>query len=171
VLRTLAPARLAPDPQIRRPTTFKSLTAFLVPILNNIARVERAAFVLGQQCAILREDDEGMNDVYVYVQDLRQQAKVPEDGILSQTLQNDDRTRVILFGFAPGQELSAHTAPFPAMLTFLKGDALLKLGSEEQRATEGTFVYMRPNLEHGIKAQTEVVMLLAMIKNTPATPA
>jgi len=43
-----------------------------------------------------------MNDVYVYVQDLRQQAKVPEDGILSQTLQNDDRTRVILFGFAPG---------------------------------------------------------------------
>jgi len=171
VLRTLAPARLAPDPQIRRPTTFKSLTAFLVPILNNIARVERAAFVLGQQCAILREDDEGMNDVYVYVQDLRQQAKVPEDGILSQTLQNDDRTRVILFGFAAGQELSAHTAPFPAMLTFLKGDALLKLGSEEQRATEGTFVYMRPNLEHGIKAQTEVVMLLTMIKNTPATPA
>jgi quercetin dioxygenase-like cupin family protein len=142
-----------------------------VPILNNIARVERAAFVLGQQCAILREDDEGMNDVYVYVQDLRQQAKVPEDGILSQTLQNDDRTRVILFGFAAGQELSAHTAPFPAMLTFLKGDALLKLGSEEQRATEGTFVYMRPNLEHGIKAQTEVVMLLTMIKNTPATPA
>lgn len=171
MLRTLAPARLAPDPQIRRPTTFKSLTAFLVPILNNIARVERAAFVLGQQCAILREDDEGMNDVYVYVQDLRQQAKVPEDGILSQTLQNDDRTRVILFGFAAGQELSAHTAPFPAMLTFLKGDALLKLGSEEQRATEGTFVYMRPNLEHGIKAQTEVVMLLTMIKNTPATPA
>jgi len=112
-----------------------------------------------------------MNDVYVYVQDLRQQAKVPEDGILSQTLQNDDRTRVILFGFAAGQELSAHTAPFPAMLTFLKGDALLKLGSEEQRATEGTFVYMRPNLEHGIKAQTDVVMLLTMIKNTPATPA
>ena len=140
-------------------------------MMNNIARVERAAFVLGQQCAILREDDEGMNDVYVYVQDLRQQAKVPEDGILSQTLQNDDRTRVILFGFAAGQELSAHTAPFPAMLTFLKGDALLKLGSEEQRATEGTFVYMRPNLEHGIKAQTEVVMLLTMIKNTPATPA
>ncbi len=56
------------------------------------------------------------------------------------------------------------------MLTFLKGDALLKLGSEEQQATEGTFVYMRPNLEHGIKAQNEVVMLLTMIKNTPARP-
>lgn len=110
-----------------------------------------------------------MNDAYVYIRDLRQQAKVPENGILSQTLQNDDRTKVILFGFAPGQELSAHTAPFPAMLTFLQGDALLKLGGEEQQATEGTFVYMRPNLEHGIKAQNEVVVLLTMIKNVPQT--
>jgi len=55
------------------------------------------------------------------------------------------------------------------MLTFLKGDALLKLGSEQQPAAEGTFVYMRPNLEHGIKAQSEVVMLLTIIKNAPPT--
>jgi quercetin dioxygenase-like cupin family protein len=99
------------------------------------------------------------------VRDLREQSKVPQNGILSQTLQNDERTKVILFGFAAGQELSAHTAPFPATLTFLKGDALLKLGAEEQEATEGTFVYMTPNLEHGIKARSQVVMLLTMIKN------
>jgi hypothetical protein len=48
--------------------------------------------------------------------------------------------------------------------------ALLKLGSEEQQATEGTFVYMRPNPEHGIKA-IEVVMLFTMIKNAPSSPA
>jgi len=47
---------------------------------------------------------------FIYVPDLVEQAKVPETGILSQTLQNDERTKVILFGFAPGQELSAHTA-------------------------------------------------------------
>ena len=110
------------------------------------------------------------NDLYVYVRDLRQQVKFPENGILSQTLQNDDRTKVILFGFAPGQELSAHTAPFPAILTFLQGEAHLKLGNDEQEATEGTFAYMTPNLEHGIKARTEVIMLLTMIKN-PAPAA
>jgi quercetin dioxygenase-like cupin family protein len=108
-----------------------------------------------------------MSEPYIYVPDLRNQAKVPENGILSQTLQNDDRTKVILFGFAPGQELSAHTAPFPAMLTFLKGDALLKLGADEQQATVGTFVHMPAFLEHGIKARSEVVMLLTMIKNAP----
>ena len=109
-----------------------------------------------------------MIDVHVYVRDIRELARVPENGILSQTLQNDDRTKVILFGFAAGQELAAHTAPFPATLIFLKGEANLKLGGEEQQATEGTFVYMPPNLEHGIKAQSEVVMLLTMIKNPPA---
>ena len=53
---------------------------------------------------------------------------------------------------------------------FLKGDALLKLGGEEQEATEGTFVYMPPYMEHGIKAHNEVVMLLTMVKGV-APPA
>src|ERR1019366_5427243 len=103
-------------------------------------------------------------DAYVYARDLRLQAKVPENGILSQTLHSDERSKVILFGFAAGQELSAHTASYPATLLFLKGDALLKLGGEEQEAVEGSFVYMPPYLEHGIKARNEVVMLLTMIK-------
>ena len=103
-------------------------------------------------------------DSYVYARDLRLMAKVPENGILSQTLHSDERSKVILFGFAAGQELSAHTAPYPATLVFLKGDALLKLGGQEQEAGEGTFVFMAPYLEHGIKARSEVVMLLTMIK-------
>jgi quercetin dioxygenase-like cupin family protein len=109
-----------------------------------------------------------MSDEYVYVQDLCQHAKVPESGIRSQTLHNDDQTKLILFGFAPGHELAAHAAPFPITLTFLQGDALLKVGSEDREASAGTFVYMRPNLLHGIKAKNSVVMLLTIIKNGPA---
>jgi quercetin dioxygenase-like cupin family protein len=105
-----------------------------------------------------------MDGNYIYVREAREQARVPANGILSQTIQSDEKTKVILFGFAAGQELSAHTAPFPATLTFLRGEATLRLGSDEQEAVEGTFVYMRPNLEHGIKAKTDVVMILTMIK-------
>jgi quercetin dioxygenase-like cupin family protein len=105
-----------------------------------------------------------MANHYIYQQDLRQNARVPEKGILSQTLQDGDGTKVVLFGFAPEQELSAHTAPYPATITILKGEALLKLGSDERQAAEGTFVYMPAYLEHGIQAKTEVVMLLTMIK-------
>ncbi len=100
----------------------------------------------------------------IFVDDLRMQARPPENGILSQTLQNGDGTKVVLFGFAAGQELSAHTAPFPAMLVFLKGEASLDLGGEARQANEGTFAYMPANLPHTIKARTEVVMLLTMVK-------
>lgn len=105
-----------------------------------------------------------MQPLYFLHADIRD-ITAPESGIVSKTLQNDERSKVIQFCFAPGQELSAHTAPFPAILQFLRGEASLKLGAEEQTAKEGTFVYMTPNLEHGIHAITEVVMLLIMLKN------
>jgi len=102
---------------------------------------------------------------YILLGDVRTHATVPDNSILSRTLQNDERSKVILFCFAPGQELSAHTAPFPAMLYFAQGKASLKLGGDLTEAQEGTFVYMTPNLEHGIKAETQVVMLLTMVKS------
>jgi quercetin dioxygenase-like cupin family protein len=105
-----------------------------------------------------------MDNNYVYVRELQEQARVPANGILSQTIHDDGKTKVVLFGFAAGQELSAHTAPFPATLTFLKGEAGLKLGADAQEAVAGTFVFMAPYLEHGIKAKTDVVMLLTMMR-------
>jgi quercetin dioxygenase-like cupin family protein len=105
-----------------------------------------------------------MSDAYVFVADLREHTAVPERGILSTTLQTDDRSKIIQFVFAPGQELSAHTAPFPAILYFAKGEAALTLGDEHKDAAEGTLVHMAAHLPHGIKAKTEVVMLLVMLK-------
>ena len=108
-----------------------------------------------------------MSESLVYLQDIREINSQERNSILSRTLQNDERSKVILFFFAPGQELSAHTAPFPATLYFAKGEASVKLGDQEQQASEGSFAYMPPNLEHGIRAKTPVVMLLTMIKNPP----
>jgi len=105
-----------------------------------------------------------MSEQATYIPDLCQHTQFTPGGILSQTLQGDERSKTVLFGFAAGQELSAHTAPFPAMLVFVKGEATLRLGAEEREAKEGAFAYMPPYLEHGIKAKTDVVMLLIMIK-------
>jgi len=102
---------------------------------------------------------------YVYIADVRERARVPENGILSQTLHDDGKTKAILFGFAPGQELSAHTAPFPATLAFFRGEATLTLGGQTEEATEGTYVSMPAFMEHGIRAKTDVVMLLTMMKS------
>jgi quercetin dioxygenase-like cupin family protein len=103
------------------------------------------------------------NDFTLY-HDLGKEADIPENGILSRTMYQDDHVKVILFGFAQGQELSAHTAPFRASMHILEGRATLTLGSQTIEAASGTWVMMEPKLEHGIKALTPVKMLLTMLK-------
>lgn len=102
---------------------------------------------------------------YLMIQDLAAEVTIPENGILSRTLHNDDRLRVVIFGFSPGQELSAHTAPMPAVLQILKGEADLTLGEEKLEAKAGAFIHMAPNLKHGIVARTPLILLLTMMKN------
>ena len=101
----------------------------------------------------------------VFIDDVRSVQSREPDSILSRTIQNNDRSKIILFSFAPGQELSPHSAPFPATLYFAKGEATVRLGDAEQKAGEGSFAYMPANLEHAIRAETHVVMLLTMLKN------
>lgn len=100
-----------------------------------------------------------------YIGDLLAQLpEIPPDSIVSRTLHNDERLRVILFGFAPGQELTEHTASMAAVLHFLQGEADLTLGDDRVEATTGTWAYMQPHLPHSIQAKSQVVMLLTMIK-------
>ena len=107
-----------------------------------------------------------MSTNYTFFANLAAEAQVPENGILSRTLHNDDHVKVVLFGFAAGQELSAHTAPMAAMLYFVSGEAKVTLGEDVQETGPGAFVYMPPQLPHGIVAKTPVVMLLSMYKQS-----
>jgi quercetin dioxygenase-like cupin family protein len=101
---------------------------------------------------------------YQFFSDLGAEVQIPENGILSRTLYSDDHVKVLVFGFAPGQELSAHTAPMAASLYIVSGEAKLTLGEEVQEAKAGTYVHMPPQLTHGILAKTPVVMMLQMYK-------
>jgi len=105
---------------------------------------------------------------YIFHESLADHGPIPENGILSRTIQSDERSKVVLFVFAPGQELSAHTAPMPATIYFISGEGTVKLGDDTKEIVPGAFAYMPPKLEHAIKARTEVVMLLTMVKGVAA---
>jgi quercetin dioxygenase-like cupin family protein len=104
---------------------------------------------------------------YTFLADLQQEFALPEKGILSRVLQKDDYVNVTLFGFSAGQELSAHSAPTPAVIYFLEGEAEVQLGEERVQAQPGSFVYMPPMLTHGISAKSPLRMLLVQMKNHP----
>lgn len=104
-------------------------------------------------------------DATVFVADLGALVDtIAADSIVSRTVCRNDHARVIVFGFAPGQELSEHTAAKPAMLYFVRGKATLTLGQEVHEVEAGAFAYMPPNLPHSILAHTETVMQLTMLE-------
>ena len=104
--------------------------------------------------------------LYTFLENIEAEVPIPENGILSRTLFNDDALKVVAFGFAAGQELSAHTAPMAAILYFTRGEATLTLGTEKKNVSAGAFVHMPPQTTHGILAKTPVAMLLLMLKQT-----
>jgi quercetin dioxygenase-like cupin family protein len=105
-----------------------------------------------------------MTTAYTHILDLAKEVQTPENGILSRTLFNDDRLKVVLFGFGPGEELSEHTASMPAVLHFLQGEAWLTLDDDALEAKPGTWVHMPKGMRHSIEAKTPVVMLLLLMK-------
>ena len=107
-----------------------------------------------------------MEKAYAFIENLQTHIPtIPENSILSQTVLDEAQVKVILFGFAAGQELSEHTAAYPAMLYFVDGDAQITLGQDKMRAQTGTWVHMQPNLPHSIHAQTAVTMLLILLRS------
>ncbi len=86
------------------------------------------------------------------------------ESIVSRTLWTAERVKAVLFGFAPGQELSEHTASTPAIIHILEGEATLTLGGNTQPAGPGTWVYMPAQLPHELVAHTNVTMLLLLLR-------
>ena len=105
-----------------------------------------------------------MNPLCTILANLGDEIAPPADGTLSRTVHQDDHLKAVLFGFAAGQELSEHTASTPAIMHFLSGEAEVTLGSDNVRASGGTWIHMPPQLQHSIRAKSPVVMLLLLLK-------
>ena len=91
-------------------------------------------------------------------------AAAPAESIVSRTFYGDAQVKAVLFKFAPGQELSEHTAATPAILHILQGEAELTLGGQRRSAGPGTWVHLPAQLPHALAARTEVTMLLLLLR-------
>jgi quercetin dioxygenase-like cupin family protein len=93
--------------------------------------------------------------------------EAPADGTLSRTLYQDERSKIVLFSFSAGQELSEHTASTPAIMHFLSGESDVTLGPDQVTAAAGTWIHMTAQLPHSIRTRTPVTMLLTLLKSAP----
>ncbi|MDH3942552.1 MAG: cupin domain-containing protein [Anaerolineae bacterium] len=104
-----------------------------------------------------------MNDYFVSEDLLKELEEIPESSIVSKTIHKDGDLKAILFGFAPGEELSEHTAAQPAVVHFLQGEARVTLGNDQMKLGSGGWAYMPANMPHSIAAIDKVVMMLLLV--------
>lgn len=111
--------------------------------------------------------------MYFLTPELIKEIEIPERGMRSRTIHDDEDVRVVLFGLAAGHEFAAHAAPMPTQLYFLEGEADLTLGTDIHAVKAGAFTHMPAKLSHAILAKTPVVMLLILMKGLRpgATPS
>ena len=95
---------------------------------------------------------------------LAKETQFAPNGIVSRTLLRTPTSRVVLFGFAVGQELSEHTSTQHALIQILSGQCEFSLAGKPHPLKAGDVLYMPPNLPHAAKATEQFSMLLTLFK-------
>ncbi|HCS52574.1 cupin domain-containing protein [Rubinisphaera sp.] len=98
------------------------------------------------------------------IRQLADQIQPPESGKQSIVLTDDKNTKVVLFAFPAGDGLKEHVAPLPAIIQIIKGEAELTVGEEPVTGKPGTWIRMDAKTPHSIKAQSQLVILLTLLK-------
>jgi quercetin dioxygenase-like cupin family protein len=95
---------------------------------------------------------------------LADETQFAPNGIVSRTLLKTPTGRVVLFGFAPGQELTEHTSTQYALVQILSGACDFSLAGQWHNLKAGDALYMPPGLPHAVKATAQFSMLLTLFK-------
>lgn len=93
------------------------------------------------------------------------------NGIVSRTLLRTASSRVTLFGFAEGQELTEHTSTQHAIVQVLSGECEFSLAGKAHRLKAGDVVNMPPGLPHAVRATQQFSMLLTLSRPVAAATA
>ena len=96
--------------------------------------------------------------------DLEGMVEFAQKGIVSKTVAKKAGSDVTLFCMSTGQELSTHSASFPAIIHVLKGKGQITLGSQSYEAKPNAWIYMPKGLPHSVQATENLVFLLTLFK-------
>jgi len=84
-------------------------------------------------------------------------------------VQDSPDARLVVFRLAPGQTVPPHRSVSTVMLTVISGQGFASGGDEERAVTTGDIVIYEPNELHGMRAESEELVLLATITPRPGT--
>lgn len=90
--------------------------------------------------------------------------KVQEGAVVSRTLVNQKTGTITLFAFDKNEGLSEHTAPYDAYVQLIEGRMQVVIAGRKFSLSSGDIIIMPANQPHSLLAESQVKMLLVMIR-------
>jgi len=101
--------------------------------------------------------------VRTVIPDLRTEVEIPRDGTISRKLFEDDRLRLVVFGFDAGQELTEHTSSAEVIVQVVSGSITLTVEGEAQSMTPASWLLLEPRRAHSLRAEEPSIVLLTLV--------
>ena len=83
------------------------------------------------------------------------------------TVLEAERTKVVAFGFAAGQELREHAAHHPVLIQVLAGSVAFGLPDGEITLAPGDLLHLTPRLRHSVRALADTTLTVTMLLGDP----
>ena len=87
-----------------------------------------------------------------------------DNSVVSKTIIKKETGTVTLFAFDKGQGLSAHIAPFDALVQVVDGECIFQIGDHINSMKTGDCIILPAGIVHAVDSVTPFKMLLTMIK-------
>jgi nitric oxide dioxygenase len=97
---------------------------------------------------------------------LQDAIEYPKAGILSKVLVKDNNCQYTLFCLAKDTELEEHTSTRNAVITVIEGKGTLVLEGNAIGLQPGTFVFMKANAPHALKAESNLAFVLTLSQSS-----
>ncbi len=99
-----------------------------------------------------------------WVGDLNELVQFADRGIVSKTLVDCPKAKLVLFGMKTGQSLSGHAAGTPATIHVLQGSGTITLGETKYAGMPGSLYFMPAGQYHAVKSTDDLVFLLNLFR-------
>ena len=99
-----------------------------------------------------------------WVGDLNALVQFADRGIVSKTLVDCPKVKLILFGMKTGQTISGHSAGTPATIHVLGGAGTIRIGETEYEGRPGCLYYMPAGQYHALTSTDDLVFLLDLFR-------
>lgn len=103
------------------------------------------------------------NPPMTFVEDLASLITVAPESTVSRTVLRAEGTRVVLFGFDTGQQLTEHTAAVPVVLQALEGRMNIGADGDLVELVPGGVVHLGTRVPHTVEALEPSKLALTML--------